>query len=208
MKGMTATISLVRWMAVVLVPIALLLTGCFGSQTAKRYFEIKPPVVENPLQKTERRILIEPVTTSGIYDDFRIVYRVSPYQINYYSYDFWAKKPARMIHSAIFHFLQTCGGFDRIDEMVAPENPDVIFKSKLNAIEEIDGGAVWYARLALELEMTDYKTGATIIKHSFDRRRALPKRDIVLFPKMISEILEQELRFLLHGFVEESERES
>ena len=206
MKGKTAAVSLLSCMVFVITSITMFFTGCFGSQTAKRYFELKPPVIEKPLQKTGRNILIEPVTTSGIYDDFRIVYRVSPYQVNYYSYDFWAQKPAHLIHSAIFNFLQTSGGFERIGEMVAPENPDVIFKSKLNAIEEIDGGAVWYARLALEMEMTDYKTGATIIKHSFDRRRALPKRDIVLFPKVISEILEKELRFLIAGFMEELAR--
>ena len=203
MKGKAATITVCRWMAVVVLPAVVLLNGCFASQTAKRYFELRPPATETPLQKTDKAILVEPVASEGIYDDFRIVYRTSPYQVNFYSYDFWANKPADLIQSAIFSFLQTSGVFDEVGKLMVSENPEVVFKSRLKAIEEIDGGNVRYARLALEMEMVDYKTGGVILKHSFDRRLRLPKRDIVLLPKVISDILEKELRFMITAFVEQ-----
>ena len=49
-----------------------------------------------------------------IYDNFAIIYRDSPYQLNYYSYDFWADKPGALVRESLFDYFKKNGNFIEI----------------------------------------------------------------------------------------------
>ncbi|MCK4836975.1 MAG: membrane integrity-associated transporter subunit PqiC [Candidatus Aminicenantes bacterium] len=176
----------------------LLLVNCFTSQNAKRYFQLQlPGEFTANLKKINKVLLIEAVGAEDLYDDFRVIYRKSPYQINYYAYDFWVKKPGELIGTALVHFFSDSGLFNRVIDKLSDTEPDLILKSRLFSIEEVDSNNKWYARLSLELDFRDFKSGESLFLYRFDKKKVLPKRDVTLLPRMISEILKEELDSLV-----------
>ncbi len=171
----------------------LLLAGCF-STPSKRYFQLMPMEKDAQLHPKIGRILyIEPVRVDPLYDDFRVIYRISPYELKYYSTAYWAKKPNDLLREAMSDYLIRKEGFSRITMDILQGDPDLVLRSTVRFIEEIDNPKVWFGRLAMDLEFLDFKTGAVLVRHSFDRRLPLGARKSQYLPAVLSQILVDEL---------------
>jgi len=183
---------MMRKLAVPLVAI-LLLAGCF-STPAKRYFQIVAMDLDaQPHAPVGRVIYVEPVRVDPLYDDYRVIYRVSPYELKYYTSVFWAKKPDALFREAISDYLIQKAGFPRVMIDVLQGDPEIALRTNVRLVEEIDNPNVWFARLAMDLEFLEFKTGRTIVKHSFDRRLRLEARKVRFLPGVLSGILIAEL---------------
>ena len=97
-----------RWFLVILIIISvIILVNCMSGQ-GKYYYQlnlIENQVGENKkelsLRGDEKKIIfVEAVEVDEIYNDYRMVYRTSPYQLNYYGYHFGSKNPKSL--SGIF----------------------------------------------------------------------------------------------------------
>ena len=178
------------------VPLAavLLLAGCLSSSPSKRYFQIAAVDTDAQLHsKIDKALYIEPVRVDPLYDDFRVIYRISAYELRYYSSVYWAKKPGDLIREAIGDNLIRKGGFSRIMLDILQGDPAVILRSNVRFLEEIDNPDFWYGRLAMDLEFLEFKSGTGLVKHSFDRRVPLGARKSGLLPSVLSRILVEEL---------------
>jgi ABC-type uncharacterized transport system auxiliary subunit len=173
--------------------LVLLLAACFSVPT-KRYFQI---VVQDrdaqPHPKVDKVLYIEPVRVDPLYDDFRVIYRVSLYELKYYSYVFWAKKPDALFREAMGDYLLRKEGFSRVTLDVLQGDPEIVLRSNVRLVEEIDNPKVWFARLAMDLEFLEFKSGKSLLRHSFDRRLPLQVRKVRQFPAILSTILTEEL---------------
>ena len=176
------------WLAAV-----LLFGGCFSSPT-KRYFQIVPMDKDAlPHPGIAKTLYVEPVRVDPLYDDFRVIYRVSPYELKYYASIFWAKKPDALFREAIGDYLGRKEGFPRVSLDVLQGDPEIALRSSVRLIEEIDNTEVWFGRLAMDLEFLEFKSGKTIVRHSFDRRLSLAERKVKFLPAVLSKILVDEL---------------
>jgi ABC-type uncharacterized transport system auxiliary subunit len=177
------------------VPFAaiLLLAGCF-STPSKRYFQIVAMDTNAQLHpKIDKVLYIEPVRVDPLYDDFRVIYRVSPYELKYYSSVFWAKKPDDLFRETMSDYLIRKEGFSRVTLDVLQADPDIALRTNVRLIEEIDTPDVWFGRLAMDLEFLDFKTGTSLVRHSFDKRLALGARKVSFLPAALSRIFVEEL---------------
>lgn len=171
----------------------LLLAGCFSSPS-KRYFQLMPMEKDAQLHpKIGRTLYIEPVRVDPLYDDFRVIYRISPYELKYYSTAYWAKKPNDLIREAVSDYLIRKEGFSRITMDILQGDPDLVLRSTVRFMEEIDNPKVWFGRLAMDLEFLDFKTGAVLARHSYDRRLPLGARKSQYLPAVLSQILVDEM---------------
>lgn len=172
----------------------LLLAGCM-TVPSKRYFQIALPVEGNELMHpwTGKVLYVEPVRIDPLYDDFRVLYRVSLFELKYYSYDFWAKKPDALIREALGNYLDKRQGFNRVILDVLQADPEIVLRSHIRLIEEVDTSQAWFGRLAMDLEFLEFKSGRSLAKHSFDRRLPLVERKVRFLPASISTILREEL---------------
>ena len=171
----------------------ILIAGCF-STPAKRYFQIVPiDRSPEPHARVERMLYIEPVRVDPLYDDFRVIYRVSPFELKYYSHAFWAKKPDDLFREAISDYLGRKEGFPRVTMDVLQGDPQVVLRASVRLVEEIDEPNAWFGRLAMDLEFLEFKSGKSILKHTFDRRKALGTRKVQFLPAVLSDILVEEL---------------
>jgi uncharacterized lipoprotein YmbA len=173
--------------------LVILLAACFSVPT-KRYFQIVVQDMDaQPHPKIDKTLYIEPVRVDPLYDDFRVIYRVSLYELKYYSYVFWAKKPDALFREAMSDYLLTKKGFPRVTLDVLQGDPEIVLRSSVRLVEEIDNPKVWFGRLAMELEFLEFKSGRSLLKHSFDRRLPLQVRKVRQLPAVLSKILMGEL---------------
>jgi len=181
--------------AAIVILIAAFMIGC-GSAHTRRYFQIKTIAAEDPaVPKVERRVLVEPASVDPLYDDIRILYRVSPFEVKYYPYEFWAEKPGKLVADAMAEFLEKKKAFPAVGRGVAglaKEEPDLLLRSHVRVIEEIDSPNAWQARLAMDLEFVDFKTGKALASASFDRKEPMA-RQVGDLAAVASLILDDEL---------------
>jgi len=173
--------------------LVLLLAACFSVPT-KRYFQIIAAGKDAQLHpKVEKALYIEPVRVDPLYDDFRVIYRVSTYELKYYSTVFWTKKPDGLFRDAIGDYLLLKEGFSRVTLDVLQGEPEIVLRANVRLVEEIDDPKVWFGRLAMDLEFLEFKSGRSLLKHSFDRRLPLQVRKARALPAVLSMILMEEL---------------
>jgi ABC-type uncharacterized transport system auxiliary subunit len=180
---------------ILLAASALLLAGCFSAQTEKKYYEIHLEAVP-AAESFSASLLVDRLEIDSVYDDFRIIYRLSPFEINYYSYHFWADKPSKLLRNSLIQFLEKTRFFPKIILEPIRGNADWVFRWTVHQIEEVDLVDAWFARLSMKLEVADTKTGVVLAARTFDRSEPLSRKDVGEVPAALSRILTEELRAL------------
>lgn len=182
--------------------VVLLLAGCL-STPSKRYIQIvamdKDP---QPHPRIDKVLYVEPVRVDPLYDDFRVIYRVSLFELKYYPSVFWAKKPDALFREAMGDYLMRKEGFRSVIFDVLQGDPEIVLRSTVSLVEELDNPKVWFGRLAMNMEFLEFKTGRSLAKHSFDRRTQLGARKVQFLPAVLSGILVEELDVAVNKLAE------
>jgi uncharacterized lipoprotein YmbA len=190
------------------IPVLILLIGCISSSPTKRYFQLhiddvlRESKAGTAVEKIDKVILIESVEVEDVYNDYRIVYRNSPYQLNYYSYNFWIKRPGKVIRDAMFTYLSKANIFEKVIYHFAEGEADYQLKAHVDVIEEYDLKRLWYAHLKMEIEVKDFKANKTILFYRFDKRKRLSEQRVERVPVAISKILKEEMRVVVDLLLE------
>jgi ABC-type uncharacterized transport system auxiliary subunit len=145
------------------------LAACGGKLPETRFYQLAAP--ESHAAPSATSLVLEPLTTDGAYDDERIVYRTSPYRLDYYQYHRWSSAPGTMIGN---YLEQALGGhFQSIAHELTGDAP-VILTGRVIAIEEVDRTPFsWAGRIAIALTLTDAKTNKTLWTQQFDEREPM-----------------------------------
>jgi ABC-type uncharacterized transport system auxiliary subunit len=151
--------------------IALALAACGGKLTETRYYQLAAP--EGKPRRGGDVLVIEPLTTDAGYDDERIVYRTTPFRVDYYQYHRWTSVPGVMVGNYLERALENSGKFRAVVRERTPDAP-VVLSGRVLAIEEVDRSkAEWVGRIALELVLTDARTGALLWTEQLDETEPL-----------------------------------
>jgi ABC-type uncharacterized transport system auxiliary subunit len=172
------------------VVVAMLACGC----AAPYYFDLQGEVPEGTAGvKIDKVLLIDPVAISETYRDYRIVIRESPFRVEYAGSASWSRTPDELIEEAVIRFWGRRSVFRKIGTHEDVDDHDLTMKIRVEAIEKCRVGKRWHARLALDMEIVDSQSDATLLRHSFDRREPLAGRKTRLMPEKVSRILHEEL---------------
>jgi ABC-type uncharacterized transport system auxiliary subunit len=174
--------------------IGVVLAAACGSAPAKRYFQVSiVGTAARPMPEIDRSLALEASEVDPLYDDTRILYRVSPFELEYYPYEFWAENPGRLVDNALTDFFLKARVFSRVVEASSGEEADIRLRPSVVIIEEVDGAAAWEAHLAMRLEFVDAASGKPLVTRSFDRREKMKAKDVKALPPALSSILHEEL---------------
>ena len=145
----------------VLSALALALcAACGGKAVPTRYYQLAAP--ESRPRGGSDVLVVEPLTTDAGYDDERIVYRTTPFRVDYYQYHRWTSAPGVMVGNYLERALEGSGKFRAVVREPTPDAP-VVLAGRVLAIEEVDRSKTeWLGRIALELVLTDARTGALL----------------------------------------------
>jgi len=178
--------------------VALLLLGC-TTAAEKRYFQLHIPPPQNAAKTPSipRTVMVKNALVEKAYDEYRLVYRYSPYQLDYYNYEYWIEKPSRMIRKVVADYLRKRNVFTRVLHGNANDAAQWFIEPSVAALEEFDRNRHWYAHLAMTIHIRDKITGRILVSHSFNRMDRLSRRDSRLLPRLLSEILRTEMDELI-----------
>jgi ABC-type uncharacterized transport system auxiliary subunit len=134
--------------------------ACAGKLPDTRYYQLAVP--DTRLHGGADLLVLEPLTTDAAYDDERIVYRTTPYRIDYYQYHHWSSSPGVMVGNYLEQAFEASGKFRAVVRDPTPDAP-VILAGRVVAIEEVDRSkTAWVGRIVLELVLTDARTGEAL----------------------------------------------
>ncbi|MGB2906709.1 MAG: ABC-type transport auxiliary lipoprotein family protein [Candidatus Aminicenantaceae bacterium] len=181
----------------IIILIPLMLAACWSSPEKQYYQLYLAPPEEIKDLSFDSVILVDPVQVDNLYDDFQIIFRISPFEMNYYAYVFWAEKPAVLIRDSVIHYLQEQKSFRKVIKEYSAGDPDLVLRTRLHILEEIDQPERWFAHLSMEMEIEDFHSGEILVSLRFERTEPLAGKDVSELPKVASFILREEVDRLL-----------
>ncbi|MBI3180034.1 MAG: membrane integrity-associated transporter subunit PqiC, partial [Deltaproteobacteria bacterium] len=185
--------------AVLVGLLALVLTGCFGATTAEqRYYTLSLPQAEQPSRSQfPAEVWVKEVEVAPVYNRPQIVFRFSPQEMQFFNQNRWADRPSRMLSQLLQRSLSTSGIFRSVVARLGTTAPTYVLDSSVEAIEELQGGNLWYAHLAMTFRLARFDANRAIWQYTFDERRPLNRQDLGLVTRAMSEILDEQLRIAL-----------
>lgn len=177
--------------------IFFLISGC-GNVPVKKYYILN--YEPDPLRYREYdkpypyTIRVKEFEIEKAYDRPQLVYKKSPFELQYYFYQIWAVTPTRMISDVIHKHLQSTGIVShvvrRFDE---GRVPDYELSGTIEAIEEYDSEEIWFAHISIRIVLTRTKDNRLIYSRHFDRRKKVLQHK----PEYVIRVLSQIVDFIM-----------
>jgi len=148
--------------------LALALCGC-GTGPESKFYQLSAPAQANsaaagdPLPVT---VLVGPLRSSHLYRDDRLVYATGNEEMGTYQTHRWAEPPAEMMRELLWRSLRASHRFSTVSLMSSSSRGDFLLQGNLYDFKEISGSTL-AARLNMELELREIKTGAIVRTHDY-----------------------------------------
>src|SRR4029077_15472954 len=142
---------------------AVLLAGC-GAARPSKYYQLTVPSnnsADPPGDAFPITIVMGPLLSSHLYREDHIVYSSNGEAMGTYEYQRWAEPPTEMIEEVLFRALRSSGRYRSVYALRSSIRGDYLLHGQLYDFKEITGSAL-VARVVLELELRDTKTGSTV----------------------------------------------
>jgi ABC-type uncharacterized transport system auxiliary subunit len=115
--------------------------------------------------------------TQHLYREDRIVYGTGPEQLGTYEYQRWAEPPTEMIQEVLLRELRASGRYRAVHYRRSNMAGDFAIRGHLYDFKEVTGSPM-SARVTLELEMRDLKSGATVWTHYYTHDEPAIGKDV------------------------------
>lgn len=184
--------------------VSLLLSGC-AKIPVKQYYILNysPASIRDRLNPNAYNCTfrLREFDVEEAYTRPQIVYRQSPFQLRYYVYRVWAVKPERMvtdlIHKHILAANLVSNVVRRFDE---GHKPDYEIGGMIEAIEEYDSDELWFAHIAMRINLIRIKDGRTMYSRRFDHRKRVFQHEPEYVVREMSALMEYIFTQAIHDF--------
>lgn len=172
----------------------VLLIGC-GTPPKKEFYLISYDPAKLVNRKTEKpypfTLRVKKFDIEKVYGKSNIVYRESPFKLEYYGFRHWAVRPADMLTDLILAHATDIKIVDavvrRLDEA---SSPDYELTGLIDAIEEFDSEEKWFAHLSIRYQLKRLSDEKIIYTKVFDNRRLVNTHTPTDVVKKLSEIMD------------------
>jgi ABC-type uncharacterized transport system auxiliary subunit len=174
-------------------PLAVVIAGASCSIPRTHYFTLEMPrAAAESGTAIARHITVQRFRADRVLMDERILYRQGPHEVGFYEYHRWANPPADLAADYVLHRLRDSGIYARVSSYKDGGQPDFSLQGRLYHFEEVDRDKEVFASVALELELLDVRTRASVWRGEAECSRPVAVRDV---PGVVREI---------HGCLEET----
>lgn len=155
----------IPWMLLLVVGLA---AGCGAARPSKYYqltvpVDVAPSADPNPIPIT---LLIGRLTAPALYREDKIVYSSEGENMGTYEYNRWSEPPTEMIAEALLRQLRASRRYQGVYTLRSDIRGDFLLHGHLFDFKEISGSSL-AARLTMELELRNVKTGMTVWTHFY-----------------------------------------
>jgi ABC-type uncharacterized transport system auxiliary subunit len=167
--------------------LSLFLIKC-GHVPATYYYQIsyelpRPDTLKSSIPAT---IGVREFEVDVVYKGDKIVYRNSPYEIQYYHYRRWIAPPRKLVKEKIVEQLKSSGNFKNVVSLPSTHHTDFVLAGKIKAFEEWDQDNSWYGMVTLAMELYHNETGEIIWEDVLSEKTETTKKEPLEVVKAIS----------------------
>jgi ABC-type uncharacterized transport system auxiliary subunit len=169
-----------NWMKSLLVTglAAGLLTGC-GAARPSKYYQLTIPVdaPAAPGAPHPVTLLLGPLRSSHLYREDHLVYSSAGQNMGTYEYQRWSEPPTEMLADVLLRDLRASGKYRAVDILRSNSHGDYILYGRLYDFKEVSGSPLM-ARITVDLELRETKTGATVWTHFYSHDEPVSGKDV------------------------------
>ena len=181
--------------------------GC-GGVPKTYYYTLQVPAVPAPNDpKTNYVLGVEHFRAPEILRDDRIVYYVSPTQINFYQYHRWGSDPATLLSEFTAQWLESSGVFAQVKMLPVRERVDYTLGGSLLSFEEVDSDGGAKVRLALALSLVRTSDHKLLWSGEQRQEMPLPERGVEGVASALNASCAQALRGMVPGLTTQVEQD-
>ena len=186
--------------------LTLLVGGCSSVTLVTSYYllDYLPSIDNQKLQLEEPLPYSVQVVNFKIprsFDSIRIIARFSSHQINYYRYSLWAVRPQIIAADLLVQHINAYSLFQKCQREFLDERPNFEITGEIFQIERFESEQYTAAHLKMAYELYDYETNERLVRHEFDTEIPIPRENMTIFVKAISDILRVETEKFLSKVV-------
>ncbi len=146
-----------------------LASGCAGIPQTHYYVLHLNTHSPNPVSSAIT-IGIAPFTIEPIFSNYKIAYRESPYEVQFYNYHQWASEPSKLVENGLFDYLTHSNQFNKVVRLPSIQTIDLVIDGHIHKIEEWDETDRWYGFMEIEFQVSKYNKKQIIWKGTISRR--------------------------------------
>lgn len=177
-KKFNRSLKTIAFTASMAVAVVVSAAGCGAARPVKYYQLTVPGDMTTPSDANAFPItlMVGPLTGSHLYRDDRIVYS-SGESMGTYDMHRWSSPPTEMLQEVLFRELRASGKFKTVNTLRSNARGDYILNGRLYDFKEVSGSA-FVARVAVEYDLRDTKTGATVWSHYYAHDEPVNGKDV------------------------------
>ena len=146
----------------IVLVLSLAAAACGATRPVKYYqLEIPPPGTSATGTGFSFALQVGNIESPPMMRDGRILYQTGTHELGAYEYHRWVETPDRVVQDSLVRLLRSSGKFQSVDAARNSLKPDYVIQGKIYEFEEVDKPQV-FARVSLEIELHDAKTGRTV----------------------------------------------
>ena len=169
-----------RKTAVIALTIAAAISYGCGAIPQSKYYQLtapgeaSPDPVGDPLPVT---LLVGPLKASHLYREDRLVYATNSEEMGTYQVHRWAEPPTEMIQELFWRSLRASRRYHAVFLLSSSSHGDFLLQGNLYDFKELSGSTL-AARVNMELELRDIKTGAIVWTHNYSHDEPVKGKDV------------------------------
>ena len=158
---------------------AAMSSGC-GSARRIKYYQLTVPGGIAPAGDAGAfpvTLSVGPLTASHLYREDQIVYSTAGEGMGLYQSQRWAEPPTEMIQEVVFRELRMSGRYRTVNTLRSNAHGDFLLQGRLYDFKEVAGNPL-LARVAMEYQMRDTKSGATVWSQYYSHDEPVSGKDV------------------------------
>ena len=181
--------------------------GC-GSAPKTYFYTLQVPAAPAPTDPRTNYVLgVEHFRAPQILRDDRIVYYVSPTQINFYQYHRWGSDPATLLSEYAAQWVDSSGVFTQVKMLPVREPVDYTLRGSVLSFEEVDSDGGAKVRLALALSLLRTSDHKLVWSAQQRQETPLPERSVEGVAGALNAACAQVLRAMAPGLITQVEQD-
>jgi uncharacterized lipoprotein YmbA len=161
-------------------------------QPPVHHYTLTVTLPEMAAATAQTSLIVRPLAAADPYNQERIVYRSSAYQVDFYNYHRWAASPSEQITDWTRRYLAGAGLFAKVFPST-DGSADLELGGKIRQIEEVDQEQTWDATLSIDFWLTRSGQHSPFWFQSYTATRRTTKRN----PEAVAEALSRNLEDIL-----------
>jgi ABC-type uncharacterized transport system auxiliary subunit len=156
----------------------LAMAGCGGAHSMQ-YYQLTVPTqgAHAEANPSGVSLALGPLVASHLYREDRIVYSAGTQRMGTYEFQRWTEPPAEMIQEVMLRELRASGRYRDVSLQRSNSRADYVLHGRLYDFKEVAGEPL-QARVTMEYDLKDAKSGATVWSHYYNRDEPVGGKDV------------------------------